>query len=86
MNHWKYVDDITLSESLSINEISTLQLELDAIQSSVVQNDMKLNSKKCKEMLISFLYDQPDIPRLCIDGLPLEHLSYFKIEKKTALI
>ena len=28
MNHWGYVDDITLSESLSINEISTLQLEL----------------------------------------------------------
>ena len=40
MNHWKYVDDITLSESLSVNEISTLQLELDAIQSWAVQNDM----------------------------------------------
>ena len=79
MNHWKYVDDITLSESLSINEISTLQLELDAIQSWAVQNDMKLNGKKCKEMLISFLYDQPDIPRLCIDGLPLELVHTFKV-------
>ena len=65
MNHWKYVDDVTLSESLSVNEISTLRLELDAIQSWAVQNDMKLNGNKCKEMLISFLYDQPDIPRLC---------------------
>ena len=79
MNHWKYVDDITLSESLSINEISTLQLELDAIQSWAVQNDMKLNGKKCKEMLISFLYDQPDILRLCIDGLPLELVHTFKV-------
>ena len=78
MNHWKYVDDITLFESLSINEISTLQLELDAIQSWAVQNDMELNGKKCKEMLISFLYDQPDIPHLCIDGLPHELVHTFK--------
>ena len=31
-NHWKYVDEVSLSESLSINEISTLRHKLDAIQ------------------------------------------------------
>ena len=79
MNHWKYVDDVSLSESLSINEISTLQLELDAIYSWAAQNDMRLNGKKCKEMLISFLHDQPDVPRLCINGLPLELVHSFKV-------
>ena len=42
------MDDVTLSQSLSINVISTLQLELDAIQYWAVQNDMKLDGKKCK--------------------------------------
>ena len=33
----------------------TLQLKLDAIQSWATQNDAKLNGKKCKGMIISFL-------------------------------
>jgi site-specific recombinase XerD len=52
-NHWKYVDDVSISESLSKNEISTLQSDLDAIHSWAAENDMKLNGKKCKEMLIN---------------------------------
>ena len=53
--------------------------KLDALQSWVVQNNMKLTPKKCKEMLISFLQDQPDVPRLYIDGLPLELVNLFKV-------
>ena len=30
-------------------------------------------------MVISFLQDQPDVPRLCIDGLPLELVHSFKV-------
>jgi hypothetical protein len=33
INHWKYVDDVAISESLSVNEFSTLQSELDVIYS-----------------------------------------------------
>ena len=73
------MDHVSHSESLSVNEISTLQLELDAIHYWAVQNDIKLNGKKCKEMLINFLQDQPDVPRLCIDGLPLELVQSFKV-------
>jgi hypothetical protein len=54
-SHWKYVDDLTLSESLSIRDQSTLQSDLDEIQQWAEQNDMRLNVKKCKEMVISFL-------------------------------
>ena len=37
MNHWKYVDDVSFSESLSIKEISTLQLKLDGVHSRAAQ-------------------------------------------------
>ena len=40
---------------------------------------MKLNGKKCKEMTISFLRDQPDVSRLCIDGVHLELVHSFKV-------
>ena len=33
---------------------------------------MKLNGKKCKEMIVSFARSENDIPRLLIDGLPLD--------------
>ena len=40
---------------------------------------MKLNGKKCKEMTIRFLRNQPDIPRLCIDGQLLDLVSSSKV-------
>ena len=79
------MDHVSHSESLSVNEISTLQLELDAIHSWAVQNDIKLNGKKCKEMLINFLQDQPDVPCLCIDGLPIRVLSRMSVPSSDLL-
>ena len=51
-SNWKYVDDITLSELVPVQETSILQNELDLI--SVWTNNMKLNPQKYKEMIISF--------------------------------
>ena len=51
-NNWKYVD-ITLSEIVSVQEKSILQNELDLIGVLGKTNNMKLNAKKCKEMIIS---------------------------------
>lgn len=61
---WKYVDHVTISEFLSINEPSTLQSNLDAIQLWATQNDMRLDGMKYNEMISSFLQNQPDISRL----------------------
>ena len=33
INHLKHVDDVTISESLSIHELPTLQFQLDVIHS-----------------------------------------------------
>ena len=78
-SHWKYVDDLTLSESLSIRDQSTLQSDLDEIQQWAEQNDMRLNVKKCKEMVISFLRQSPNIVSLHINGNPLSIVSSFKV-------
>ena len=78
-NHWKYVDDYTMSETININEISTLQSDLDLFETWTKNNNMKLNGIKCKEMIISFLRNKTAIPRLCIDELSLELVDSFKV-------
>ena len=40
---------------------------------------MRLSGKKCKEMIISFLHNQPDLPRLCIEGQRLDLVSLFNV-------
>ena len=77
-NHWKYVDDVTISENVNRNEISTLQSDLDSIETWSKNNNMKLNGIKCKEMIISFLRNEIAIPRLRIDELTLELVDSFK--------
>ena len=39
--YWKYVDDVTLSETVNINEVSTLQSDIDVIESWTKDNNMK---------------------------------------------
>ena len=63
-DHWKYVDDVAISESLKKNEVSVLQSDLNTIQRWSVDDNMKLNEKKCKEMIVSFARNENDIPRL----------------------
>ena len=56
--HWKYVDDVTLSETVSIHESSALPSDLNTIENWTNENNMKLNGKKCKEMIVRFLRNE----------------------------
>ena len=55
-NHWKYVDDITLSDTLLRGQSSCLQSDLDRIHQWAVDNNMRLNPSKCKIMLMCFFF------------------------------
>ena len=63
---------------LKSNE-SHLQSDLDDLQRWATKNDMKLNGRKCKEMIISFLRCDLECPPLEIDGHQLELVATFKI-------
>ena len=53
-NNWKYVDYITLSEIVPVQETLILQNKLDLIGVWAKANNMILNPKGCKEIIISF--------------------------------
>ena len=68
---YKYVDDSKLFEICNRKSESVIQHSVDIAARWTLHNDMKINSDKSKEMLISFTQD-PDfrniVPRLIIDG------------------
>ena len=78
-SHWKFVDDVTISEVVTTSNESHLQSDLEDLQRWASENDMKLNGRKCKEMTISFLRCDVDCPPLEIDGHQLERVATFKI-------
>ena len=62
-----------------VRDQSIIRSDLDEIQQWAEQNDMRLNVKKCKEMVICFLRQSPNIVSLHINGNPLSIVSSFKI-------
>ena len=51
---YKYVDDSTLFEICYFNDVSVMQESTDSAVNWTIWNDMKINSEKSKEMIISF--------------------------------
>lgn len=78
-SHWKYVDDLTISEVIPSGGTSSLQKDLDAIAQWSSRNNMNLNPKKCKELVICSLKTRPDLGPLCVNGRPLERVSSHKV-------
>ena len=68
-SHWKYVDDLTISEVIPSGGTSSLRTDLDVISLWSSRNNMNLNPKKCKEMVICSLRSGPNLTALRINEL-----------------
>ena len=66
---YKYVDDSTLFEICNRRSESFLQHSVDIAARWTLHNDMKINSDKSKELLIS----------LIIDGNEIDNVQYAKL-------
>ena len=51
---WKYVDDITMSESVGKNQSSNIQSAADELTDQAETDRFQLNVAKCKEIRVSF--------------------------------
>ena len=78
-SYWKYVDDLTISEAIPVKGDSKTQAALDQVNHWASYNDMKLNPKKCKELVISFARSDVCTPDLTIDRVDLERVQSHKV-------
>jgi len=74
----KYVDDVTMSETLTRNQPSNMQLTLNQLLEWSTMNLMNINSMKTKEMLLGSLNSSPP-PTLYIVDHPVERVTSFKL-------
>ena len=79
---FKYVDDSTLFDICNTDGISEIQESIDKAADWTSMNCMKINSKKSKEMIISFTQDvnfKKSVPNIIIDGNPVEVVKHAKL-------
>ncbi|KAK2187886.1 hypothetical protein NP493_151g00004 [Ridgeia piscesae] len=79
---YKYVDDSTLFEICDRNYVSVIQESVDIAATWTEQNDMKINSEKSKEIIISFAQDgnfTSTIPNKKIDGRDIAQVCHAKL-------
>ena len=76
----KFVDDTSALEIVPRYSPSLMPLVVNDISAFASQRGMKLNHKKCKQMLINFLkYKAFDENQIFVDGNPVETVSSFKL-------
>ena len=78
---YKYIDDGTLFEICDRNDVSVIQESVDIAAKWTEQNDMKINSEKSKEIIISFAQDgnfRSTIPNIKLDGRDIAQVCHAK--------
>ena len=78
-NVWKYVDDTTASEVVAKGNRSCAQDIADKVAEWSMQNRVKLNSEKCKELRLSFVKNEPQFVPIVVDGKELERVTSAKL-------
>ena len=76
---YKYVEDSMLFEICDRKDATVIQESLDIGARWTEQNDMKINSEKSKEVIISFaqgVHFRSTIPNIKIDGRQIAHVCH----------
>ena len=76
---FKFIDDVTATEVLSRDQSSNLQSITDSISDWSTDNNMNINIRKTKEMLIDMSTNKTNHPLLHINNVNIERVSSFKL-------
>ena len=82
---YKYVDDSTLFEICEMNSISLMQESVNIAAEWTKNNDMKINSEKSKEMVISYTHGNlgNEVPNILIEVVErVDHVKRRKLERE----
>ena len=75
----KYAGDCTFYEFISTNDESSMQVVLNSIHEWTTSNHMLINSKKTKDMLLTFRKSPTTPDSLHLGNCELERVNVFKL-------
>ncbi len=79
-DRWKYyVDDTNVAECIRPNCPSHLQEVVNDITTWTMNNNMKLNITKCKELIIDFSKEKRSLQPLTVNGYPIKLVESEKV-------
>jgi hypothetical protein len=70
-DRWKYVDDTNATECIRQNYPSHLQDVVNDVTTWTINNNMKLNISKCKELANNFAKDKRSFEPPTVSGNPI---------------
>ena len=76
---WKYVDDTTVSESVSKGQESNIQNAVDTFSTRATMNKFKFNEPKCKEFRITFSTKPSSFDPIVINGKDIDVVPKVKV-------
>ena len=77
---WKYIDDTTISETISKNQDSHIQAAVDTLVNHFFADKFQLNETKCKELRINFsTKNTTSFDSVVVNGMPIELVASAKI-------
>ena len=76
---WKYVDDITMSETVEKNQPSKIQVAVDELSNKSKANKSQPNETKCKELRIGFSKSDQIFDPVKVNDTNLEVLDTVKL-------
>ena len=79
MKLWKYVDDITISESVVKNQPSRIQAAVDELCDKTKADEFQLNKIKCKELSIDSSKSDKGFNLVNVNDTNLEVLNRAKL-------
>ena len=75
---WKFVDDITASETVPKGNASQIQKEVNEIETLSNNNKLQLNPVKCKELIIDFKRRKQKFDPVIINNQAIEVVNHAK--------
>ena len=76
---WKYVDDTTISETVSKGQESNIQNAVDTFSTRATMNKFELNEPKCKELRITFSTKPASFDPIVVNGKDIDVVPKAKV-------
>ena len=76
---WKYVEDTTVSETVSKGQESNIQNAVDTFSTRATMNKFELNEAKCKELRITFSTKPASFDPIVVNGKDIDVVPKAKV-------